>query len=242
MFEDFLKQFNGKPIDYDGVYGAQCFDLIQEWNVNWLHNPFIPGAYAKQIMDADRPGYTRVYNTATNYPTEGCIIVWDGNYNGGPGHTGVSTKNSNQNLMEVFEQNDPTGSVSHVKTYNYNHVTGWLKPNQIQGDTAMTDKDKAVGFDRGITAAYNAKQILSGDSQKANPDTLATVITNLKADRDNQAARATKFDQICNRLGFTGPSSDVTVDQVLAKLGDTTSKGKLIKVLDLLKQAQLAGQ
>ena len=46
---DFLNQFNNHSVDYDGVYGAQCFDLIQEWNVHWLGNPFIKGQYAYQI-------------------------------------------------------------------------------------------------------------------------------------------------------------------------------------------------
>jgi hypothetical protein len=127
-FDQFFKQFNGYGLDFDHAYGNQCFDLIQEWNVNWLGNPFIPGGYARQILDADRPGYTRVWNGPVNSPQKGDIVVWGGNYNGGPGHTGVATGKGDANTFECFVQNDPLGSVCHLKTYSYFAILGWLQP------------------------------------------------------------------------------------------------------------------
>lgn len=36
----FIDQFNGKVIDYDGVYGAQCVDGYKQW-CNWIKAPVL---------------------------------------------------------------------------------------------------------------------------------------------------------------------------------------------------------
>ena len=91
-FKDFFNQFNNQSVDFDGVYGAQCFDLIQEWNVDWLGNPFIPGAYAYQIYNNYDPSkYIRIANGPNDIPREGDIIVWSWYYNYAGGNTGIAT-------------------------------------------------------------------------------------------------------------------------------------------------------
>ena len=127
-FKDFLDEFNNQSVDYDGVYGSQCFDLIQEWNVDWLNNPFIPGAYAYQIYNNYNPQkYTRIANGPNDVPKEGDIVVWSWYYNYAGGHTGIATGKGDVWSFECFEQNDPTGTVSHLKTYKYDYVLGWIR-------------------------------------------------------------------------------------------------------------------
>ena len=34
--EEFVKKNNGKKVDYDGVYGAQCVDLFRQYSLDVL--------------------------------------------------------------------------------------------------------------------------------------------------------------------------------------------------------------
>lgn len=130
-FDRFLAVWNNKYLDYDGVYGAQCFDLIQKWNRDYLKAPFIGGDYAYQIYGQLLNWYTSIPNTPDAIPQKGDIVVWSKGYNNFAGHTGVATGKGDLNTFECFEQNDPIGSVSHLKTYNYNYVIGWLRLKTI---------------------------------------------------------------------------------------------------------------
>lgn len=132
LFNQFFNQFNGYGLDYDHAYGNQCYDLIQEWNVDWLKNSFLPGAYAYQLFYKNPNEYTSILNSATASPQVGDIVVFDNAYNNAGGHTGVATgkgvtQGKSTDWFELFEQNDPTGSVCHLKNYSYNHVIGWLR-------------------------------------------------------------------------------------------------------------------
>ena len=140
-FKDFLNQYNNKFVDFDGYYGAQCFDLVQYWS-KYIGGHRFGGGYAKEIYSQPGTFYIQVPNTPLAVPKAGDIIVWSGNYNGGPGHTGIATGKGDVNTFECFEQNDPTYSNSHLKTYNYNHVIGWLSPKAVT--QPLTEKEKVL--------------------------------------------------------------------------------------------------
>lgn len=143
-FQDFFNWFNGYSVDFDGKYGAQCYDLIQTWNVSWLGLPFIAGAYAYQIYNNYDPKYyTRIANGPNDIPQEGDIIVWSWYYNYAGGHTGIATGKGDVWSFEAFVQNDPTGTVSHLKTYKYDYVLGWIRPkNYNPTPLPLTDSQK----------------------------------------------------------------------------------------------------
>lgn len=125
-FKAFLSQYINKYLDFDGYYGAQCFDLVQYWS-RYIGGHRFGGMYAKEIYDQPGSFYIQVPNTPDAVPIAGDIVVWGGGYNGGAGHTGVATGKGDVNTFECFEQNDPLGSNSHLRVYNYNYVRGWLR-------------------------------------------------------------------------------------------------------------------
>lgn len=125
-FQKFFLKNNNKFLDFDGYYGPQCVDLVQYWSKE-IGGPRFWGD-AKDIYDQAGTFFTQVPNTPTAVPKVGDIVVWAGSYNGGPGHVGISNGIGDVNKFEAFEQNDPTGSNSHLKSYNYNKVMGWLSP------------------------------------------------------------------------------------------------------------------
>ena len=126
---DFFTLFTGHWCDWDGAYGNQCVDLVQFWNKILGGSPFTGNA--KDIYNQPQTIYVKVPNTPTGVPVEGDIPVWDGAFNGGPGHVGVATKNCTINTLEVVEQNDPLNKNVQVKQYDYSHVIGWLHPKAL---------------------------------------------------------------------------------------------------------------
>jgi hypothetical protein len=127
--DDFINLFNGHFCDWDGAYGNQCADLVQFYS-KAIGGPVFTG---NAVAFYSQPGsfFTQVPNTPTGVPIKGDIVVWNGSYNGGPGHVGISTGKGDTNTFEVLEQNDPTGSNCHLRTYNYNYITGWLHPKTL---------------------------------------------------------------------------------------------------------------
>lgn len=102
-----VKSQNGKALDYDGAWGAQCVDLIMYY-YQYLGNSS-PGGNAKDYTwNALPSGWTR-----TSSPSAGDIVVWgagaymgkNGYYaDGTNGHIGIVTAVSGSN-MDYYDQN-----------------------------------------------------------------------------------------------------------------------------------------
>ena len=139
---EFLTYWNGIYCDYDGVYGDQCFDLANAYS-RWIGGQRFTGATADLIFNQAGDFYTQISNTPTGFPIKGDIVVWNWP------HVGICTGNkTDANQLEVLEQNDPTNSNCHFKSYNYVGVLGWLRPKvlpqdlQIELDQVRADRDK----------------------------------------------------------------------------------------------------
>ena len=83
-FDSFVKRFIGKAVDYDGVSGVQCVDLVKLY----LYNVFgiRAGAWGNardywldfnshKIM---KENFTKIKNTPEFVPQKGDILVWSG--------------------------------------------------------------------------------------------------------------------------------------------------------------------
>lgn len=141
-FKEFLNKYNGKPVEVsDPTNRNQCFDLVVAWTDSLGIPRIFPFLYAYQIYTAfgyeQSKYFDRIVNTPEAVPKEGDIVVWSGNYNAyykngkkilGAGHTAIATGKGDIKTFEAFAQNDPTGTYSVLKTYNYSHVIGWLRP------------------------------------------------------------------------------------------------------------------
>lgn len=122
----FIAKYVGRAADYDGFYGAQCYDLVQFWSKELGGSPFV-GMYAKDIYGQLPHQYISIENTIEAVPEPGDIIVWSGKYNNGPGHTGIAVDSISQDTFNAFVQNDPVGELCTIKKYNYSFVRGWLR-------------------------------------------------------------------------------------------------------------------
>ena len=140
-FEDFIKKYDGKKIDYDGFYGAQCMDLYRQYVKEVLVFPQSPGVEgAKDVWNTYlKNKYTRVVNTDEGVPDKGDIVIW-GSGAGTYGHIAIFIEGTTGSFKS-FDQNWPVGSPCHIQGHYYSNVLGWLKP--IKEDN-MTDEQKRI--------------------------------------------------------------------------------------------------
>lgn len=175
-FKDFLEQFDGQGVEVvDASNRNQCFDLVVAW-LDWLNLPrTFNHLYAYSIYenatDGTKSGFDLIPNTPDAIPLEGDVVVWAKSYNGTAGHTGIATGEGNTDTFKAFEQNDPTGTVSHVKEYSYDHVIGWLRPKVYEYDeVAQLDDWKKSAYDRALILLKELKLLEDDDSNLYKDD------------------------------------------------------------------------
>lgn len=147
-FAEWVRAYNGKAIDWDGVSPYQCVDEIKcyvqmvfgiqtkgkgvsAWgnakdyfldfdNKNW-------GGY-KKFHDA---GFVRIKNTPSFIPMKGDIVVWN---NGAYGHIGVATGEGDTKDFYSYDQNWG-GKYMHKVKHTYSFFLGVLRPpRRIRAD------------------------------------------------------------------------------------------------------------
>ena len=147
---DFIAKWSGKPIDFDGWYGAQCVDLMNQYCVDVLgiSNPMqaLPGATAYEIyQNANDSRFTKITNTPSGIPQSGDIIFWSTN------HVAVFIQGDTSTFTS-FDQNFPTGSNCHVQLHNYTGVAGWIHPIISSSNSMQVDP---VVYTNLVTKATN---------------------------------------------------------------------------------------
>jgi hypothetical protein len=135
-FTDFLTKYNGQSkVGNTTENKGQCVGLSAVW-IEALGLPHVWGDACDMFVNADEQFFTKILNTPDAIPQAGDIIIWSKAYNGTAGHTGIATGTADLKTFECFEQNDPTGSNCHLKTYkNYNYITGWLRPKSLENNS-----------------------------------------------------------------------------------------------------------
>lgn len=175
-FDEYFRSVTSKGIDFDGNYGVQCFDLVNDYAVKVLGcKPFI-GLYAWEIFEkfGAQPSaarFTRIANTLDFVPKKGDIVVWAKSLNGKAGHCGIATGEGSTTWFKSYEQNwtgrnDPCTVVRH----DYSHVLGVLRPKEQANITGKAAKQVTV---KGIDVSMHQGNI---DFTKVKADGVKYVI------------------------------------------------------------------
>lgn len=146
-FQQFRDKYNNKPIDWDGFYGAQCMDLMHFYIVEvlGLTGNILAAPTAYQAYLNGDSHFEKIPNTPTGVPQNGDIVFWNTTI-GSAGHVAVFI-DGDVNRFNSFDQNFPTGSVSHIQSHDYNGVVGWLRfkqPTDLQAELnkVRAERDK----------------------------------------------------------------------------------------------------
>lgn len=111
--EDFVNKYNGKKVDFDGVYGAQCVDLARQYWKEGLGIPEHTGACsttggAKDLyLDYEKmPVEKKYFNKipASKKILIGDTAIWDSTETNEFGHVAIVIGELSNSLI-VFEQN-----------------------------------------------------------------------------------------------------------------------------------------
>ena len=130
-------------VDFDGWYGDQCVDLVQQYNKVIVGAPFLSGEGAVNIWDTYPTAfYDRIPDAPMSVPKPGDIVIWGRTY-GAYGHIAICLEaDINSNKFTAFSQNDPTGSRSIRKVYpTYKGVLGWLHPKKYAVTSGLDEID-----------------------------------------------------------------------------------------------------
>jgi len=153
-FDSFIKKWTGKPVDVDGIWPNQCFDLFHQYHVDVLgilDLKTLSAGSAYQIFTnfynlKNHELFKRITNTPEGIPEKGDIIVW-GQDIGKWGHVAMFI-DGNVNRFNSFDSNWPTGSLPKIVSHTYKGVLGWLRKKgenmnlQKQYDDCRVARDK----------------------------------------------------------------------------------------------------
>lgn len=128
-YSDFKAKYAGKGIDFDGYYGFQCMDLIEQYNQEVVNAPRLGGNAADVWDNYPKDFYNRIENTPSGVPEQGDIVIWNRNAGGGFGHAAIFDS-GDVSKFQSLDQNWPIGSVTHLQDHSYTNVLGWLHPKK----------------------------------------------------------------------------------------------------------------
>lgn len=220
--KDYVSEFTGKGIDWDGRYGNQCMDLYRHY-VKWLGIPkqSMPVTGAADVWDTYLTEYfDRIVNTPELVPEPGDIVIWKRAAGLPFGHIAVFVS-GDVNQFTSFDQNWPVEGFTnragdfigtgtpHLQKHSYNNVLGVLRPkkevivmppdNNEYGDTVY----KSTQYDEVVKGIYGAdkdpRQTPSGEllatvnGFKSQATTLRNENAELKAEVENRTEQVSRI-------------------------------------------------
>ncbi|MDW3925735.1 N-acetylmuramoyl-L-alanine amidase [Staphylococcus saprophyticus] len=143
----YMNKLKGCWWDFDGAFGAQCFDLANMY-WNYLTGGRLAGYYAKDIPFKNNfSGLATVYkNTPSFLPQKGDICVLHSGYGGGAGHVFI-VWSANLNSLVGLDQNWYGGAqnnppeVAQLITHTYDNPMYFIRPH-YKAKTSVVSKAK----------------------------------------------------------------------------------------------------
>jgi hypothetical protein len=126
-----MLKWNGKYVDTDNAYGAQCMDLMHQYIIEVLglsDQSILAAACAKDVyinfpIVKGHEYFVQIGNTPTGIPDNGDLVFWG---NSTYGHVAIFISGDTNNFTS-FDQNYPTGSFCLAQGHTYANVLGWLR-------------------------------------------------------------------------------------------------------------------
>ena len=181
-FDEFVKTYNGKKIDYDKAYGVQCVDLAKLYidkvleikpqsigNAEAYWNRYNELPYLKNNFD-------RIANTPKFIPQKGDLVVW-GLKHGKYGHIAIADGVGTTSYFYSYDENwgGKGQGMTRIKHNYKGGFEGVLRPkaqNKINGDkTSKYEVGQDVEIDVPIvrTGAKEGQDVLV-DDMKGTPE------------------------------------------------------------------------
>lgn len=170
-FEKWVEKNLKKGIDYDGVYGVQCVDLVKHYIKNVLG--ITPQSIGNAIEYYNKrssskyltSNFTWITNTPEFVPKKGDICVFTSK--SGHGHVSVASGEGDTHSFYSYDQNYPTGKhepMTRIK-HSYASFLGVLRPKE-SAEQASCYYPKYSGISLSIVDALDSLGINSSYSNR----------------------------------------------------------------------------
>lgn len=127
----------GQGVDYDGVYGWQCVDLVN-WVLGRHFGKPIWGNAINLLDSAQAAGYTVIRNNGQVKPQAGDLFVMR-TYAHSFGHAGLIVSDNGNGTYRTIEQNvdggataltlgGPARQLNRSLSSQYGQIIGWIRP------------------------------------------------------------------------------------------------------------------
>lgn len=138
-FQNWLNSVNGKSVEMDTSWGAQCWDLWSHYAVNMLgvtywrtgtnagggcpqHSGYTCGLW----KTFDRSGLNQWFTPHTGTPQRGDVAIWDWGSPAGPNsHVAIVVEDRGNNVYTMTQNPGP----AHYATLSKAGILGYLRPD-----------------------------------------------------------------------------------------------------------------
>ena len=132
--EEFVKVYNGRKIDYDGVYGPQCVDLFRQYVWDVLGIKEHTGSCASSggakdlFLDYDKMPIEKKYFIRSKQKNwvQGDVLIWDKTDKNQFGHIAIYLGKIN-NTFIVFEQDGFLKDGAKINIRGRENLLGYLR-------------------------------------------------------------------------------------------------------------------
>lgn len=132
--EEFVKKYNGKKVDYDNAYGAQCVDLFRQYTKEVLGikehtGPCATSGGAKDLfLDYDKMPVEKKYFTRSKGKAyqPGDVLIWDCTEKNQYGHVAIFLAYLGNSVL-VFQQNGITQAGAEIQVWTRDNLLGYLR-------------------------------------------------------------------------------------------------------------------
>lgn len=132
--EEFVKVYNGRKVDYDGVYGPQCVDLFRQYVWDVLGIKEHTGSCASSggakdlFLDYDKMPIEKKYFIRSKQKNwvQGDVLIWDKTGTNKYGHIAIYLGKIN-NTFIVFEQDGFKQDGAKINIRGRENLLGYLR-------------------------------------------------------------------------------------------------------------------
>lgn len=134
--EEFVDKYNGKKVDFDGVYGCQCVDLFRQyvkdvWEIEEHTGPCATTGGAKDLfLDYNKMPLEKKYFTkvSTKTPKTRDVVIWNSTPTNKYGHVAICL-GLLKNSVIVFEQDGFRQDGAKINVRSKQNMLGVLRKN-----------------------------------------------------------------------------------------------------------------
>jgi hypothetical protein len=135
--DEFVRTYDGRYLDWDGQFGAQCVDEARFYfrEVCGLKTQPAGVVGARDFFlkyDKDPvliENFEKIPNTPEFVPAPGDVVLWDGTKGNPYGHIAIFVS-GDVRAFNSFDQNLPSGAPCGIVHHTYNNVLGFLRPRK----------------------------------------------------------------------------------------------------------------